>query len=716
MTTRKNLTGATLVLRRYLAALCLFGALHVTQAHASSDMSCDGPSPNLTHSGYDRCNNVPFLSPANDTRLNLQLLLIDGGRLIGPLDRPKKEGRQPEQAELLVPFDLDDWQVRETDAAAEAQKIDGDNAQPDSSEYAVGEGSRCRYADDGFVAFRDAVTAAKSLPASEAKVLIDARGTLVANCQATPGESAWASPAGIQSPLGKQFANYMAGAHAFYTGAFGDALKDFEGAVDSADPWLREAARYMIGRTQFNAAQLPALGEWGDLQQSKVDKTALAAAENAFNAYLRDFPQGIYAVSAHGLLRRIYWLAGDQARLASAYDEAFRTWTPDTLSNVSLPELVQEADNKLLSSVNIEQIKSPFLLATIDLMRMRPNAANADGTPIKLISLAELQAQKERFAGNPALYDYVQAALYLYVNGKPDQAMALLPAKPAAPLNYFVFSQQTLRAFALEASQRSEDARQLVLQLMPMAKLPWQREQLELQLAMIEERTGQVDRVFATGSPITDPAIRTILLEHSASAELLRERAKDHNEASGVRDAALYTLLYKELTGGKYQAFQADLALLPSHPAAALAPFAQPGGKNEAGYTCPSLRDVAATLQQNGDDAKSLNCVGEWERLNDVHYQQDFTPPKTYLGGQPSPFPGTNYSRLDGYMKVIANDHADSDAKAYALFRAINCFASSGYNGCGMQDIAKPTRKRWFQTLKSTYADSIWAKSLKYYW
>jgi hypothetical protein len=68
-------------------------------------------------------------------------------------------------------------------------------------------------------------------------------------------------------------------------------------------------------------------------------------------------------------------------------------------------------------------------------------------------------------------------------------------------------------------------------------------------------------------------------------------------------------------------------------------------------------------------------------------------------------------------MKVIADPQAGGDDEAYALFRAINCYApSSGYNGCGRQDIAPAQRKQWFRALKTEYAATSWAKSLKYYW
>jgi hypothetical protein len=67
-------------------------------------------------------------------------------------------------------------------------------------------------------------------------------------------------------------------------------------------------------------------------------------------------------------------------------------------------------------------------------------------------------------------------------------------------------------------------------------------------------------------------------------------------------------------------------------------------------------------------------------------------------------------------LEVIADHSAESDARAYAFFRAIRCFAPSGSNDCGKQDIPLSTRKRWFQMLHQEYPNSVWAQSLKYYW
>lgn len=704
------------MLRKCLLAALVLSALHASPVLASSDMDCSrGDSTDLKHNGYDACASMPFLNPANDSRLNLQLLLIDNGKLSGRLDKPQLG---PETIVPPVPFLRSDWQVfpAGTPVPAAASSADGDGDATDSNSYAEGEGSRCRSADHGADAFQYAVQAAKDLPASEAAALLASRRALTPNCQGASA-SPWIVPTGIHSSSGLQFAAYIAGANAFYAGAFDSALKVFDVLSESPDPWLRETARYMVGRTQLNSAQASAFGDWGGLDQSKVDKPALGAADSAFKSYLHDFPQGRYAASAQGLLRRVYWLGADQTQLAEAYEQALAQ-VPSSTLNITSQELIQEADDKLLTTAKPDAIKSPQLLAIIDLMQMRPHGSDsASGAEHEdQLTLDTLQAQKERFAGNPALYSYLLAAFHIYVDKNPQQALSLLPATPGTPLNYFAFSQQTLRGFALENSGRDAEAQQLWKQLLPLAKQPLQHEQLELALAMNQEHAGQVDQVFAADSPVKDDAIRSILLEHTASAELLRRQIKAPGTASGVRDAALYTLLYKELTRGHYQDFQADLALLPAAPSKALAPFAQAANKGDVGYACPSLREVAATLQQHPEDGKSLNCLGELVRIHDVHYGQDGVPAANSLGGAPSQFPGAVYERMGNYLKVMSKDSADRPAHAYALFRAINCYAPAGDNGCGGPDVPKSVRKQWFQSLKTDHADSEWAQQLKYYW
>ncbi|MGO9317524.1 MAG: hypothetical protein ACLPXT_03935 [Terracidiphilus sp.] len=702
------------MLRKHFVLSSIFLLLFSSVSYASGDFGCGTPRGTILFRAYDSCNSLPFLSPSNDSRLNLELLLIDAGKLTGILGLSQENPASRDLAQLIVPFDLESWQLNEPGLGT-GTDTGSAKSTANSNDYAQGEGSRCSNAGDGLEAFNKAVNATAALPKEEATILITARGALAPNCNSTTHPD-WNAPQGIHSALGRDFALYIAGANAFYAGDFPVALNNFKSLRNSANPWLKETSRYMLGRTMLNSAQRQAFGEWGDLKLDKVDKDNLKDAEDAFNSYLHDFPHGIYAVSARGLLRRVYWLGDDQARLAEAFDRALAN-SEKGANNVTIRQLVQEADAKLLASVKIDRIQSPQFLAIIDLMRMRSDSGAAGGAAKNAsLTLADLEAQKDRFAKNPALYKYLLAAFHIYVDNKPEQALALLPNLTDAKLSYLAFSQQTLRVLALDASKQSDAEHKLLLQMLPFAKLPLQSEQLQLALAGLELRTGHVDRVFTPESPIQDKAIRTILVEYSASDVMLRQRIKDPKENADVVDAALYALLYKELTGGKYQAFQADLALLPPHPSEFLAPFVDSGESKNSEYRCPSLRQVASTLQHDGNDAQSLNCVGELVRIHGVHYGQDSVPPKTDLGGSDSLFPGIDYSRLDAYLKVIANKQADGQARAYALYRAVRCYAPSGNNGCGKQDIPQDTRKQWFQMLHKEYPDTTWAKSLKFYW
>ena len=140
-------------------------------------------------------------------------------------------------------------------------------------------------------------------------------------------------------------------------------------------------------------------------------------------------------------------------------------------------------------------------------------------------------------------------------------------------------------------------------------------------------------------------------------------------------------------------------------------------GKNATDYQCPALTEVVQTLQNNNAHPQALNCLGEFilrQGLDD--FPLNSQPDLHELGGTTTQFDGKVFSRLDGYQQVIANKQAPHTDKAYALYRAINCFAPSGYNGCGSQEIPVEKRKQWFQTLKSQFSDTPWSKQLKYYW
>ncbi|RQQ61427.1 hypothetical protein [Burkholderia stagnalis] len=721
----------TTLLHRNLIASLTASLFCIPVAHASSDDSCNPPAA-LRQNAYS-CGGMPILSPANDTRINAMLLMVDSGQLAQLFPDPKTIPPKDRANRIVVPFSYDfsgwiDIGQKQPDTTGNAS-----NANAPSNQYADGEGSICRSMTAGADAFGAALNAAKDLPGDEAARLRAARADIAQKTCASGGASAaWTKPS-VKSPVGQQFATYLDGTNAFYRFDFPAATKAFAGASHSANPWLKETGLYMAGRAQLNAAQANAFDHDSPTpSRESVAKVSLDAANTVFRTYLKVYPQGRYAGSASGLLRRVAWLGGNVAQQADLYDKAFAHWSP-TVSNVPLMQLANELDSKLVFAPGFDprQIQSPAVLATVDLMRMR-TSDSTDSNRDKPLTLGELQAQKPRFAGTPALYDYLLATWYVYVGHKPAAALDLLPQASGAPLDYFGLSQQALRAFALEDSGQPDKARQLWRDLIPLAKLRFQREALELALAINLEQAGLVDEAFADDSPIQNAAIRATLLQRAANADLLRAQAQNKSTSGTLRDIALYTLLYKEFTRAHYADFVTDVALVSDAPSDALKPFAQPGAKNEDGYVCPSARDIAAALQQNPADAKGMNCLADFVRRHPAEsglgeyslpsWAAAGAPPASAahvpptLGSAPSQFKGKSFERMPGYVAVMDDAQANPNDRAYALYRAIKCYAPSGYNDCGGKDVPKNTRKRWFNTLKAAYPGSQWAQTLKYYW
>ncbi|RKU00305.1 hypothetical protein C7H84_28060 [Burkholderia sp. Nafp2/4-1b] len=715
---------------RNLFAALAASLLCLPAAHASSDDSCNVP-PTLRQRTYS-CGNVPMLSPANDTRVNAMLMMVDSSKVAQLFPDPKTIPAKERINQIIVPFPMDfsgwiDIGQKAPDKTAGA--LDGDAS---SNRYADGEGSICRSMDAGADAFNDALGSAGGLPADEAARLRAARTDIAQKtCAAGGARAAWTRPP-VKSPLGQQFAAYLDGTNAFYRADFLAATQAFASASHSPNPWLKETGLYMAGRAQLNAAQANAFENDNPTpSRARVTKVSLDAANTVFRTYLKVYPQGRYAVSATGLLRRVAWLGGNVTQQADLYGHALARWSPAT-SNVPLMQLANELDSKLLfgSELDASQIQSPTVLATVDLLRMR-TSDSTDSSRGKPLTLDDLQAQKPRFANAPALYDYLLATWYVQIGHQPDAALALLPQTPAAPLDYFGLSQQALRAFALEDSGQGDHARQLWRDLIPLAKLRFQREALELALAINLEQAGRVDDVFADDSPVQNAAIRAVLLQRAANAELLRTQAQNPATGGALRDTALYTLLYKELTRSRYADFIADTALVSGTPADPLKPFIASGARNGDGYACPSARDIAAALQQNPGDAKGLNCLADFVRLHPpaAGVEGDPVPPwmrnasaaaatrvPPTLGGASSQFAGKPYERMSSYVTVIGDAQATPNDRAYALYRAIKCYEPSGYSECGGKDVPKNIRKRWFDTLKTAYPGSPWAQKLRYYW
>jgi hypothetical protein len=291
------------------------------------------------------------------------------------------------------------------------------------------------------------------------------------------------------------------------------------------------------------------------------------------------------------------------------------------------------------------------------------------------------------------------------------------------------FSRQVLRGMALAVLKDRNEAG-FWRELLGGAKGLYQRPLVELALALNYERNGKLADVFAAGSPIGETKIREILLQYVAGPDILRAQVRNAARPQHERDMALFTLLQRDLTNGDYAGFLADRKMvgaqtrgegeglwnIETQETVPVELFSN--GKWSEEYTCPELSATAATLARNPRDARARLCVGEFFRLNgfDYFYVYDAPPAADELGGTRSLFPGRSVPRGVIYSDVIADAGAAPPEKAYALYRAVNCYAPGGNNSCGGKDVAESQRKAWFQQLKANYPKSEWAQRLKYYW
>lgn len=276
----------------------------------------------------------------------------------------------------------DDSRTAELDTLLQPLGIKREEYKTAGEAFLNGEGSRCRSnSDDSATAFISQVIKA-DMPPAERDVLVKARLQLLTTCDFT-GQvvDAQLTP----SANAQLFRTYLQAAADFYGGRFVYAERGFAAASTSEVPWLKETALYMTARTSLNRAQAEAFDEYGMPQREHVDKSALSDAEEGFLGYLKHYPQGDYVASARGLLRRVHWLANDDAKLAEDFTWQF-TEATDGQRNVSVDELVEEADLKLLMVGN-NSANSPMLQVVSDLMAMRAH------TP-PLLSREDLDKQR----------------------------------------------------------------------------------------------------------------------------------------------------------------------------------------------------------------------------------------------------------------------------------------------------------------------------------
>ena len=716
----------------FLKILFIGTGLVGSHCYASFDSDC-GPNWSVDLQSYNRCSNLPILSPANDNQTNMQLFLAD--KSLAKITAPKLPPMTWYQDYGSVPFE------------AATFKYSLSNITPSSrsktleltDDYIADE--RCQTNLSGTQLFIQQVSNDAALTASDKKLLIQKRKEIVPSCDKA---LAFIKVSPEWSALTRQYISYINASIAFYNGDYPTAQKIYNTLNTVKSPWISDTSAYMLVRTAVNQAYSSGLDEYGFQSLDKINKSSLAAAFNAITYYFKNHPQGQYAASTRGLLRRAYWMGGQQRQLIDEFLWQFNNASTPQF-NLEMPSVAEEIDQRVFESKfrDVANFKDPFFLATYDLMHMRVNSEKK----YRPISWDALQAQKEYFKSEPELFRYLQALHLLIQQNKPQQALDYLPkGNPPASLSYLQLSQFIVKSHILQKIN-ADEAQSLLEVLLGSAKKSYQRPMVELLLALNLQHRQDFSAFFEPNGLITSPAIRAVVIKRAANAELLNTIIKSPTTSAFEKQIASFTLLHKSLNHEQYDQFIDALQYLPKDAAKFKAYessnedyAAQPqfnlfnwaGHKINEKLNCPSLVNITKTLASNSNDEMALLCLGEFVRLTNFKGSEyalepnDFetNPAKTNinknqfdmtLAQSSSAFPTPVFSRGEAYKKIIANS-GDSELKAYALFRAINCYAPGGLNDCAGVEVNKEVRKGWFNQLKQSYPNSQWAKSLTYYW
>lgn len=534
-------------------------------------------------------------------------------------------------------------------------------------------------------------------------------------------ESLAALPADSTSLLYK---TYLTGAAHFYDQNYEGAEQDFTIVLHNGSPWLMETAQYMLMRTALNKSSKYSDGQYGDFNIDNINRKDAAQAQKEAQNYLQRWPQGRYADSTRGMLRRINWYLQAWPQLAGLYEQTLQ----QAAEAQQMRKTVIEYDNVYGMAFYEQSVLEAFpdapRVSYIELLRAL--RLNSDNKPT--LTQAQLDASKPVFEQSQKLplWRDLQLNLWLATGNYAAIIQAVAPAQKLAPRDTLAFSEQVLYGEALMGQKNWTAARDFWQQLLTLCQDNEQRQYVQAKLAATLVYSGNVAAIFAPESAVTNLRFRSQVLKTQATPEQLRQQAV-HGPNNEERTIALHTLLVRDLTENRFGDWLNDKKLVSDITPPVideafndvnLSTFDWNGDAAQAGYTCRSLNETVTVLNKKADDAHALNCLGEFFRTTQTHVDlwKNSTGNDVLEAAISRKQPFGQFDRQSYYQQVITSPTAEVEDKSFALYRAIMCYAPSGSNECGGEDVDKLQRKGWFTQLKTQYPGSPWAQKLKYYW
>ncbi|MCH8542323.1 MAG: hypothetical protein LAT61_02010 [Alcanivorax sp.] len=654
---------------------------------------------------------LPFLSPGNDSRFNLLLMMwahhgvsVSGAQTEGEYAPPSEP-----------PYVHHDFRWHRYDQWREMQQQESDRLSTVAASIGVAPQQLVTVrerldgylwglcASNGYRASADYLEALRDadMPEEDRMALAHARLSMAGLCTDQLDEVSLPDVSKDENAIA--FSEYLRGVDYFYREHHADAADTFARAKDASAPWVAETATYMQARASLNLAQQSAIEQW-HFQREKADRDELSRTHALFEAYLAAFPDGRYAASADGLFRRIYWLQDDQVAAGKAYAEALLSAAPGELT-----ALVSEIDLRYLAYQDaLAPMPLPALMTARQLQALR-----SWSRPDEPLSAEGIKESYAGLSDAEALSDLVVLAWYLFSQEAYDAVIAQTDNDELDALDLVGFSRAMYRGIALHREGRWAQAEQHWLALAEVVRdeLPWMQA-VELGLAIALEGGERLHVMFGPDSPVQEPSYRLPAIYYTAPAEVLGQVIANSDNVV-ERRVARARLLREHLARGQYQAYLAARAI-PEDPEDA-AHWSRSHEVVDEDYPCPDTLALAEQLSDTPQAPRLLNCLANVidPRRNDSPFT--YRPRGHSPGGFPDQFAGSPRSAMSVYMAVIERDDAAPDDEAYALYRAINCYLR-GSNRCGTEQVEQATRARWFSRLKNRHADTVWAERQKYYW
>ena len=690
----------------YSFVTCLI--YHSSVAYAGIETFCE-PNLAMNDFAYNSCSNLPVLYPFNDNQTNMILLLSDLGLAnVAPMT-PDKNLWDANYG--TAPFDASNFfYLSQNKLPNQRKKFKQEDTVFDE---------RCATFSSGQQTFTNQVQQFKAIPANEKQLLINERNKMRQCGDKIPliaVDPNW-------SALTRQYASYLNASILFYNGNYAAANKIYTVLSTIDDAWLKETSQYMLIRTALNAAYATGVNQYGDIDLNRIDQNLLKQFLDHITTYLKAYPNGQYVASARGFMRRGFWLSGRQDLLVN--EIVWQILNPKSkFYNLEISKLPAEIDRRVFFSqyFNVKNLKDPFFLATYDLMNMRSPASDN----YRPMTWAELNAQKDFFKTQPALFQYLQAVHFAFIQNKPQDALNYLPKENSNNSSYLQLSQTFLKGQLLEKTGQKQKAEQYWNQQLAQAKNSYQRGLFETALSNHLATQQNYSAFVGKKAKITQLNLQRNFITQIANADSLQKIILSNDSNLDQKQAASYTLLSKSLIHQHYDLFNKSYAYLPANAAQYsgysssvenlknkpdFSNFIWNGATITPQLKCADLKTLIVQIEKIPKDPFLNVCLGEYIRSQQGYSIQQLS----YIEQDHSSFSGKVFTRGEVYQSIIKSSNK-GDLQAYALFRAIQCYAPSGVNDCNDAEVSKTTRKQWYDRIKAEYPNTTWAKSLKYYW